>query len=339
MNNPTIRRLGPELTQTARDPSNDPFAFQAQDRRKWRTAGIKVIPALAILLAASGGVTCRRAMPAPVPIFTPAEPASPEAAPSATEPPQFLAAAWEPASETPQEPQARGAIEERAPRAAEREAQARPWEYLVFTLTADPKLATDQMNQLAADRWEYLGLVNTAVPAVSNSQGPVVAGRDASILLRRRRIPLRVAGAIEGENLKVLATSGGFAYQPQDMSGSIQGQWSGDSQLFVKPLEVSAWVDLEIPAPAPGTYRLTAYLTRSWDYGVVQFLVNGARLGQPIDTFHPATVVSTGAMDLGEAELKEGANRLRVEVVATNPKSSPPHYSWGLDCVVLTRVR
>jgi hypothetical protein len=44
-------------------------------------------------------------------------------------------------------------------------------------------------------------------------------------------------------------------------------------------------------------------------------------------------------MDLGEADLKEGANRLRVEVVGTHRNSSPPHYSWGLDCVVLTRVR
>jgi hypothetical protein len=122
------------------------------------------------------------------------------------------------------------------------------------------------------------------------------------------------------------------------MSGCITGQWSGDSQLFVKPLRVGAWVDFEVPATS-GTYRVAAYLTRSWDYGVVQFLLNGAKLGQPIDTFHAATTVSTGAMDLGEADLKEGANRLRVEVVGTNRNSSPPHYSWGLDCVVLTRVR
>jgi hypothetical protein len=26
---------------------------------------------------------------------------------------------------------------------------------------------------------------------------------------------------------------------------------------------------------------------------------------------------------------------LRVEVIGTNPNSAEPHYSWGLDCVVL----
>jgi hypothetical protein len=92
------------------------------------------------------------------------------------------------------------------------------------------------------------------------------------------------------------------------MSGCITGQWSGDRQLFVKPLGVGAWVDFEVPAPAACTYRVAAYLTGSWDYGVVQFVVNGTKLGHPIDTFRAATVVSTGAIDLGEVNLKEGAN-------------------------------
>jgi hypothetical protein len=39
-----------------------------------------------------------------------------------------------------------------------------------------------------------------------------------------------------------------------------------------------------------------------------------------------------------EAELKQGANTLRIEAVGTNPKSQPPHYSWGLDCVLLTLI-
>jgi hypothetical protein len=61
--------------------------------------------------------------------------------------------------------------------------------------------------------------------------------------------------------------------------------------------------------------------------------------GGPIDCFHADTVLSTGAIDLGEAELKKGVNTLRVEVVGTNPKSAPPRYSWGLDCVVLHHAK
>jgi hypothetical protein len=96
---------------------------------------------------------------------------------------------------------------------------------------------------------------------------------------------------------------------------------------------------LEFLAPADGKYHVFAYLTQSWDYGIVQFHMNGTKVGSPVDGFHADTVVSTGAIDLGEAALKKGANTLRVEVIGTNPKSAAPHYSWGLDCVVLQQSK
>jgi hypothetical protein len=92
------------------------------------------------------------------------------------------------------------------------------------------------------------------------------------------------------------------------------------------------------PAPAEGKYHVVVYLTCSWDYGIVQFYVNGAKLGQPIDGFHNDTVITTGPIDLGEAELKKGANTLRIEVIGSNPNTRPPHYSWGLDCLKLNRL-
>jgi hypothetical protein len=44
------------------------------------------------------------------------------------------------------------------------------------------------------------------------------------------------------------------------------------------------------------------------------------------------------AAALDRRDEKEGVNTLRVEVVGTNQKSAPPHYSWGLDCVVLKQA-
>jgi predicted Zn finger-like uncharacterized protein len=153
--------------------------------------------------------------------------------------------------------------------------------------------------------------------------------------------PFQLPGAIEGESLKILASSGDFSFTPQDMTSFLAsgGRWSGGSQLFARGVKAGAWADLELPAPAAGKYHIVAYLTRSWDYGVVQFYLNGRKVGTPIDGFHADTVVSTGPIDLGEAELKNGANKLRVEVVGTNPKSASPHYSWGLDCVVLHHAK
>jgi hypothetical protein len=51
------------------------------------------------------------------------------------------------------------------------------WEYKVVALPYGPDEATRQMNQLAEDRWEYVGLVTTARPG-----NPP---RDATVAFRR----------------------------------------------------------------------------------------------------------------------------------------------------------
>jgi hypothetical protein len=168
---------------------------------------------------------------------------------------------------------------------------------------------------------------------------PLMLGRsDLAALTKAYGSEVRafqVPDALEGESLKVVSRSSDFPINRQDMTPFIVGQWSGNCQLFAQSSNAGAWADLELPAPADGIYRIVVYLTRSWDYGIVQFHVNAARVGTPIDGYHADTVVSTGAIDLGETKLKKGANTLRVEVVGTNPKSAAPHYSWGLDCVLL----
>ena len=87
--------------------------------------------------------------------------------------------------------------------------------------------------------------------------------------------------------------------------------------------------------PKEGRYHVVVYLTKARDYGIVRFSVNGQHLGQPVDSFHPDTVVSTGPIDLGTVRLQKGTATLRGEVVGTNPKSDGLRYMWGLDAVVL----
>jgi hypothetical protein len=225
-------------------------------------------------------------------------------------------------------------------------AQKQRWEYLVVTLPADNNQATQQMNRLSSEGWEYLGLVNTSIAGTSGVFEPhanqvvgASGGHESSILLRRVKVPFKVEGAIEGENMKIAAKSADFDIHIQDMMDFSLGHWSADRQLFARPLRAGAWADLELPAPAQARYRIAVYLCRSWDYGVIQFLVNGTRIGNRIDGFRADAVDSTGAIDLGPVDLKEGVNTLRVEVVDTNRRSAVPHYSWGLDCVVLTLVK
>jgi hypothetical protein len=146
--------------------------------------------------------------------------------------------------------------------------------------------------------------------------------------------PIKMPGAIEGETMKILAKSSAFDAGPQEM-GFFDGQWSGDSQLWVRPPKQGEWIDLELPVPGDGRYHVIVYLTKARDYGIVQFHLNGKPIGKPIDCFEPDRVVRTGPVDLGEVELKKGNATMRVEVVGTNKKAEGLRYMWGLDCVVL----
>lgn len=141
-------------------------------------------------------------------------------------------------------------------------------------------------------------------------------------------------GAIEGETIEILATSPGVETERQETTGYGTGQWSGELHLWGRAREAGAWIDLKVPAPADGRYRVIAYGTKSWDYGIVNFAVNGRDTGVSVDC-HSAEVRPTGPIDLGVHEVTGGALTLRLTLTGTNPASRPPHYYFGFDCVVL----
>jgi hypothetical protein len=146
--------------------------------------------------------------------------------------------------------------------------------------------------------------------------------------------PMKITGAIEGETMRILNKSSAFDVGPQDMSPFSDARWSGNSQLFVRPPQ-DGWVDLELPVANDGRYHVFVYLTKARDYGIIQFHLDGKPIGKPIDCFEADRVIRTGAIDLGEMELKKGNATMRVKVVGTNQKSVGWRFMWGLDCVVL----
>jgi D-arabinan exo alpha-(1,3)/(1,5)-arabinofuranosidase (non-reducing end) len=148
--------------------------------------------------------------------------------------------------------------------------------------------------------------------------------------------PYKIEGAIEAEKMKVAGTSGKFDIGPQDMS-EFPGKWSGDSHLWIRPDKAGSWVDLELPVAEGGEYKVIAYLTKARDYGIVQFSLDGKKIGKEIDCFEPEKVVAMGAIELGTVELKKGKAMLRLELVGTNEKSVGLKYMAGLDCVVLKK--
>jgi hypothetical protein len=144
----------------------------------------------------------------------------------------------------------------------------------------------------------------------------------------------RIPGAIEGEQLKILACTGGRP-QEQDMSGWGDG-WSHDAQLWWIEGRPGDRLDLELPVENSGRYRIEVHMTRARDYGIVRFHLDGQPLGDPVDLYHPR-VVPTGAVQLGERELAAGPHVLTVEIVGKNPEAIPAHM-FGLDYVKLTPV-
>jgi hypothetical protein len=69
----------------------------------------------------------------------------------------------------------------------------------------------------------------------------------------------------------------------------------------------------------------------SWDYGIVQWSINGQPLGEPLDGYAPA--LGSRTIRSSPLTLRDGTNELRVVVVGRNPKSQG--WNAGLDVIRL----
>ena len=92
-----------------------------------------------------------------------------------------------------------------------------------------------------------------------------------------------------------------------------------------------------MPAKERRKYKVIVYATRSWDYGIVRFSVNGAKAGDDVDLFNSKgrAVAATGPIALGVFEPVNGRFTIRAEVVGGNAKSEGNKSYFGLDCIVL----
>ncbi len=149
--------------------------------------------------------------------------------------------------------------------------------------------------------------------------------------------PFAVENAIECESLPVSGHSEDLTFGPQNMRGFARNAWSGDTHLWIRATETGEYIELDIPCKSADPVRLTLHATKSWDYGIVQFSVNGRPAGKPIDFFSGGQGVckATGPIDLGTFKPENGRLRLRAEVVGGHPDALGSKTFFGLDCVVL----
>ena len=151
--------------------------------------------------------------------------------------------------------------------------------------------------------------------------------------------PFTIEGAIECETMTVKARSEGLPMESQNMKGYAKKTFSGDTQLWARGREKGDFVELGFKAPAPGKYRVFLHATRSWDYGVMRFKINGTGEGVEVDLFNrkERKVAATGPIDLGIHVTKDGKFALTAEVVGGHPRSEGTKSYFGLDCVTLKR--
>lgn len=145
-------------------------------------------------------------------------------------------------------------------------------------------------------------------------------------------IPIfKIGGAIEGENLKILAKTAGKPRE-QDLT-QFSDQWSNEAHLWWTDAKPGDRLDLALPVSKSGKFQLIVQLTKARDYGIVQLSLDDRPLGGPIDLYN-ANVVPTGELNLGAHELTAGQHKLSVQITGANPQALPRHM-FGLDYVKL----
>ncbi len=143
----------------------------------------------------------------------------------------------------------------------------------------------------------------------------------------------RIAGALEAEELKVLACAGGKTVA-QEMSYP-SGNWSDDKQLWWTGAKPGDKLDLALPIAQAGPQTLILQLTKARDYGIIQVWLDGQKLGNPIDLYNPE-VVPFGPVSLGPVELSAGEHKLTIEITGANEKAVKA-YMVGIDYVKVDR--
>jgi hypothetical protein len=98
-------------------------------------------------------------------------------------------------------------------------------------------------------------------------------------------------------------------------------------------------IEFAIPTPDNTPVHVTLMATRSMDYAIVQFHVNGLAAGPPIDFSGAANRVElSGPIELGRFTPDKGQLILRAEITGAHPESMGSRWLFGLDYVRLSKA-
>ncbi len=138
--------------------------------------------------------------------------------------------------------------------------------------------------------------------------------------------PFVVVGAIEGETMKVLKTTG--IVEPQPWADT-----SGDAHLWWRDGKPGDTLTLGFNVERSGRYTVRARFLKAADYGMFKLQINDKPVAQPIDLYHDGVVLSP-EVSLGVFDLAKGQNTISATITGTNDAGSK-QYLFGLDYLLL----
>lgn len=176
-----------------------------------------------------------------------------------------------------------------------------------------------------------------ARPGATANRAPMIKEAAATLITPPPLPPPRkIAGAIECEDLKVASSSPGVTWESQ--GGYGPDLWSGTKHLWVRGKRVGDAIEVAVPTTIDGDAVIELHATKSWDYGIVKFSINGEPAGSDVDLYSSGRdVLAIGPISLGTHHIKGGSFTLRCELVGANPKSEGSRSFFGLDAVVVKK--
>ncbi|MBN1854495.1 MAG: DUF2961 domain-containing protein [Pirellulales bacterium] len=117
--------------------------------------------------------------------------------------------------------------------------------------------------------------------------------------------------------------------QTQDLGPFGKEKWRDGDHLWWTDAQPGDKLNITLPVPSDGEYVLSAVFTKAPDYGIVQLYLDGKKIGEPLDLYHP-TVEPTEPIPLGSHDLAEDKHIVTIEILGANEKAIQS-YMFGLD--------
>jgi len=216
---------------------------------------------------------------------------------------------------------------------------------------ADPRVIAfdlrDDANSISASSVEahLLG----AGGEIETSVHPGDEPRTARVLVHLRHLApdeyvLRLSchdRAANRREVTVRFNTQGYVYAATELpiiedSGKLSKPLGGMDAQFYRAEDVGDFVTYELDVRATGRYAVTLIATGYLSYGAYQVSLDGAPLGEPVDSYRGQLDPAGIEAPLGEVDLTAGAHPLRLEIVGHNEKSEGYYIGW--DSLVLKPV-